>query len=296
MVELLLTAGADALLLDSRIGVSALHRAAIGGSVAVARLLLDHGAFVNQQAPLDGQTPLWDAVLYKHLPMVCFLLDRGADPDLAAMGGITPGDLEPFFLGDDFTPYRCAIEGARTRRSEQACESLRVAALDGDASAVRELVRLGADVDRVAPDGNTPLLDAARAGHAEVVEVLLAAGADPRVVDHGNMKATPAHKAAYMGHAEVMRVLVDDERLELDARGPFNGYTALHDAIWHGHIETARVLVDAGARLDLTALDGRTPLQMARALGYSEIVAILEQAVTTAPTERCGDDSPPGAR
>jgi uncharacterized protein len=275
MVELLLAAGADPLLLDTRMGASSLHKAAIGGAVEVARVLLDHGAFVNQQAPLDGQTPLFDAVLYKHLPMVEFLLDRGADPELGALGGVTPADLEPFFLGEDFGPYREAIERARRRRAERARDPLRLAALAGDANRVRELVDGGVDIDRIAPDGNSPLLDAAREGHADVVEVLLAAGADPRVVDQGNMKATPAHKAGYMGHAEVARLLVADPRLELDAQGPFNGYTALHDAIWHGHTETARVYIEAGARLDLRALDGRTPVEMARDWGYPQIVEML---------------------
>jgi ankyrin repeat protein len=279
MVELLLTAGADPLLLDTRMGASALHKAAIGGVVEVARVLLDHGAFVNQRAPLDGQTPLFDAVLYKHLPMVKYLLDRGADPDLGALGGIAPGDLEPLFLGDDFSPYREAIEQSRRDRAERADDPLRLAALEGDATRVRELIEAGAAVDRIALDGNTPLLDAARLGHADVVRVLLEAGADPRVVDQGNMKATPAHKAGYMGHADVAHLLVADPRLELDAQGPFNGYTALHDAIWHGHLETARVYVEAGARLNLRALDGRTPVEMARDYGYPEIVDMLEEAL-----------------
>jgi ankyrin repeat protein len=130
----------------------------------------------------------------------------------------------------------------------------------------------------MAPDGNTPLLDAAREGHTEVVRILLEAGADPRITDRGNMKATPAHKAGYMGPADVARLLVADPRLELDAQGPFNGYTPVHDAIWHGHTETARVYIDAGARLDLRALDGRTPLEMAREYGYPEIVELLRRA------------------
>jgi ankyrin repeat protein len=279
MVELLLASGADPLLLDTRMGASALHKAAIGGVVEVARVLLDHGAFINQRAPIDGQTPLFDAVLYKRLPMVEYLLERGADPDLQALGGFTPGDLEPFFLGDDFGPYGEAIERHRRRREERAADPLRQAALNGDPAKVRELIEAGVELNRMAPDGHTPLLDAAREGHADVVKALLEAGADPRIVDQGNMKATPAHKAGYMGHAHVARLLVADPRLELDAQGPFNGYTALHDAIWHGHVETARIYIDAGARLDLRALDGRTPLQMARDYGYSEIVEMLESAL-----------------
>jgi uncharacterized protein len=278
MVELLLTAGADPLLPDTRMGASPLHKAAIGGVVEVAELLLARGAFIDQRAPIDGQTPLFDAVLYKRLAMTEFLLDRGADPDLPAMGSVTPGDLEPFFLGDDFTAYGEAIERARKRREQEANYPLRLATLAGDANEVQQLIDAGVEVDRMAPDGHTPLLDAAREGHTELVRTLLEAGADPRIVDQGNMKATPAHKAGYMGHADVARLLVADPRLELDAQGPFNGFTPLHDAIWHGHTETARVYIDAGARLDLRALDGRTPLEMARDYDYPEIVELLEHA------------------
>lgn len=108
--------------------------------------------------------------------------------------------------------------------------------------------------------------------------MLLEAGADPRIVDGGNMKSSPAHKAGYMGHAEVARILAADPRLELDTRGPYNGYTPLHDAVWHGHLETARAYIEAGARLDLRALDGRTPLEMARVYGYPHLVEVLERA------------------
>lgn len=89
------------------------------------------------------------------------------------------------------------------------------------------------------------------------------------------MKATPGHKAAYMGHSQVARRLVENDNLELDAQGPYNGYTALHDAVWHGHTSTVRVLVEAGVRTDLRGLDGRTALDMAREYGYEEIVALL---------------------
>jgi ankyrin repeat protein len=289
MVELLLAAGADPLLPDSRMGTHALHQAAIGGVVEVARLLLEHGAFIDQRAPLDGQTPLWDAVLYKRLPMAEFLLDRGADPDVPALAGLRPGDLEPLFLDDDFVPYRDIIEQCRQRRAERNDDPLRIAVRDGDAPKVAELIASGADVNRIAPDGNTPLLDAAIAGHADVVRVLLEAGADPRIVDQRNMKATPAHKAGYMGHADVARALVADPRLELDAQGPFNGYTALHDAIWHGHVETAQVYIAAGARLDLRALDGRTPLDMARDYGYPDIVDLLQRTLDRGQTDADAD-------
>ena len=121
----------------------------------------------------------------------------------------------------------------------------------GDLDAVTaELARPDVDVNVVSVDGFTPLMIASQDGRVDLVEVLLEAGADARIVDP-LMKATPGHKAGYRGHADVARVLCQASNLELDAQGPYNGYTALHDAVWHGHLEPARCFVQAGARLDL---------------------------------------------
>jgi ankyrin repeat protein len=290
MVELLLTAAADPLLLDTRMGASALHKAAQSGVIDAARLLLDHGAFIDQQAPIHGHTPVVDAAWHKRLPMVRFLLERGASPDIHPHA-YTVDQLFDFGFGDDdVVPYREAFDRARRRRADRASNPLRTAALGGDVEAVRAAIADGAAVNQMSVDGHTPILDAAREGHADVVALLLESGADPRIVDQGNMKATPAHKAGYMGRTDVMRLLVADLRLELDAQGPYNGYTALHDAVWHGHTDTARVVIDAGARLDLRDLYGRTPLDMARDYGYSELVDLLERAEGARPAADAPDD------
>src|SRR5437764_1317315 len=62
MVDKLLTAGADVHAVDSSMGASALHFAAQGGVVDVARMLLDAGAFVNLQSATVGLTPLINAI------------------------------------------------------------------------------------------------------------------------------------------------------------------------------------------------------------------------------------------
>ncbi|WP_426131499.1 ankyrin repeat domain-containing protein [Pararhizobium sp. PWRC1-1] len=77
MVEILLTARADVLAIEPRMGATALHKAAQSGNTDVIRLLLDHGAFIDQQSPVLGHTPLMDAVLHKHAEAVRYLLERG---------------------------------------------------------------------------------------------------------------------------------------------------------------------------------------------------------------------------
>ena len=127
-----------------------------------------------------------------------------------------------------------------------------------------------------ANDGYTPLHVAARDGYAEIVRELLQAGANPRLGD-GLMKATPGHKAGYQGHAEAARALVAQGGLEMEAQGAYNGFTALHDAVWHGHTETARVFLDASARLDLRSQTGTTPLELAIEYGYHDIAAMIQK-------------------
>lgn len=272
MTELLLTAGADPLLLDTVMGSSSLHKAAQSGVVDVARLLLDQGALIDLQAPTHGHTPLIDAAWHKRTAMVAFLLERGADPDIAAHGGY---DAASLLGGDDVLPeIHEVVEATRAHRRERNAAPLRLAALRGDAAGIRRALREGADVNERAVDGHTPLLDAAREGHVEAATELLSAGADPRIVDH-LMKATPAHKAAYMGHAGILRLLAGQADPQLDVQDPYNGDTALHDATWHGHLEAAEALLAAGARTDIRGSDGRTALDLAREYGYEQLVALL---------------------
>lgn len=271
IVARLLAAGADPLLLDTHMGASSLHRAAQGGVVEIAGLLIEHGAFVDQQAPTHGHTPLIDASWHKRVTMVRFLLGSGANPDIQAHGGYDAATL--LDDGDVHPDIHSAITEERELRADRNRSALRLASLEGDVDGVRSALRSGANVDERAVDGHTPLLDAAREGHVEVVADLLAAGADPLIVDH-LMKATPGHKAAYMGHAEVVRLLAENG-VDLDAQGPYNCYSALHDAAWHGHADAARMLIGAGARTDLRGLDGRTAGDMAVEYGYDEIASIL---------------------
>jgi len=80
-------------------GATLLHLAAEYGNVDAARLLLDRGADVNARAEIDaggvgGQTPVFHAAsqFYDYgLPMVQFLVERGADLGLRAK---LPGHYE----------------------------------------------------------------------------------------------------------------------------------------------------------------------------------------------------------
>ncbi len=294
MVDKLLTAGADVHALDSSMGASALHFAAQSGVVDVAGMLLDAGAFINLQSATVGLTPLINAIWAKQAPMVRYLLQRGAAIDVKThLGGATAWD----FVGDDvlwtagFTNPEKETWGReiRTLLEEQkakdaaalARQPLMAAVAAGVLKAVRRALAAGADVNEKSPvlvngnDGQTPLLVACFLGHAEIVGALLEAGANPRINDY-LLKATPLHKAAYAGRPAALLALRERGGGEINAQGPYNGYTAMHDAVWHGHPEALEVILDwPGVRFDLRGLDGRTAEELARDLGYAEMAGMI---------------------
>ncbi len=272
-VSALLQAGADIHVVDGAMGVSALHRAAQAGSVPILTALLDRGAYIDQQSAVNGHTPLLDACFYKRYAAIDFLLRRGANMALRNTLGLTPMDWA-LRQKDDKIKALLQEQGRRDADLTQK-QALLAAVRANDLARVKQLVGQGADVDQVARDGNTPLLIAAKFGYTEIIRTLLEKGADPNKVDR-LMKATPGHKAGFFGHAEITRLLVK-HGLKLDAQGPYNGYTALHDALLNRHEETAEVLIRAGASVTIKGIDGKSPRDLAQAMGLTRLLGLMKR-------------------
>ena len=153
--------------------------------------------------------------------------------------------------------------------------ALMKAVQNNDVSAVKKLIAEGVNVSELDANQDAPLVMAAYEGRAEIVKLLLEAGADVTAVDPG-MRATALHAAAYAGRTEAARLLIQ-YHIDINKQGPNNGYTALHDAIWQNHIETAEVIINAGANLNLKSHSGETPLQFARSKNRREIAAMIER-------------------
>ena len=292
MVELLLTAGADGLAIEPRMGATALHKAALSGNPDVVELLLDHGAFIDQQSPVLGHTALMDAVVYKHEDVVRLLLKRGARTAIRNHWHEKALDIARRDGLDTIMRLIEARDGADD--DEVRAQTLVPAIKAGDLEEVERLIAAGAAVNARLPmvgspdDDYTPLAVAAREGHADIVRALLDAGANPRRAI-GLFGGTALHEACYFGHADVVRAMTEERAgmraSELDAQGAYNGMTPLHDAVWHGHLEAARALVDAGHPLDLRTHAGLTPREVAVLYGYDDLARFLadsEQAWASA--------------
>ena len=149
MVDLLLTAGADGLAIEPRMGATALHKGAQSGNADVIGLLLDHGAFIDQQSPVLGNTPLMDAVLHKHEEAVQLLLDRGARTVIRNHWQQTALDLAQ---QDGFDGIARLIEAKDEADAEQVSALAFAAAIKaGDIGEVERLIAAEAPVNERAP-------------------------------------------------------------------------------------------------------------------------------------------------
>ena len=139
----------------------------------------------------------------------------------------------------------------------------------GNISAVRSLVKAGADANEPGADGSTPLIWAVRSANADITDVLLAAGAKPDAVSR--YRVTPLNIAAEMGNAAILESLLA-AGADVHARNR-RGQEALHAAscgspgsrIWNPSAQTATImrLVEAGADPNVHDKSGVSPLHKA---------------------------------
>ena len=157
---------------------------------------------------------------------------------------------------------------------------LHVATFKKNRDAITALVKAGADINAKESDRYDAVTIAAVADDVGTLRMLLQLGASAKQIT-SRYDGTALIAAAHLGHDLVVKMLID-------AGAPLDhvnnlGWTALIEAIVLGnggsrHTETLRALVHAGAKLDIADRNGQTPLALARAHGYKNMVQILEKA------------------
>ena len=157
---------------------------------------------------------------------------------------------------------------------------LHVATFARHPAAIRALARAGANLGALDNDRYDAVTIAAVADDGESLRALLAEGASARLIT-SRYDGTALIAAAHLGHAGIVGQLIA-AGAPLDHVNNLH-WTALIESIVLGdggprHVATLRALVDARASLSLSDREGRTPLALARARGYAEMIRILEGA------------------
>ena len=155
-------------------------------------------------------------------------------------------------------------------------DPIHYAAKSGDIAGVQAELDRGVDVNAKSEGGSTPLHGAAEGGHGEIVELLIAAGADlhARTVPMlGGGGWTPLHSAARQGHREIVELLISNGS-DVNSKDS-TGKSSLHDAALEGHKEIVELLIIKGADLNTESGYYGTPLHVAAGIGHEEIVELL---------------------
>lgn len=149
VIEKLLDDGAD---IDMTLQRTALHAAAELGNLEIVELLIDRGADVNLK-DVHGRVPMFVASVNHHPEVAMRLAEAGTDPSVLTTDGST---------------------------------LLMAAVRAEDVELARRVLDLGVDVNVARPKKQhaTALMMAAGKGDPELVELLLAHGADPGVANH----------------------------------------------------------------------------------------------------------------
>ena len=217
-VKLLLARGAQVNAKDEE-GTTALTRAVDRGDVESVEALLKAGADGLNVQNQDGETLLMRAVSEGRTDLAKLLLARGADVSLVDVLGNTVSLLAyEKGLSEIEALSRSALPVELTPAVRNAW--LRAAVRKKDELKVKELLATGADANHQYAIGyrhpdikTTVLIDAVKVGHAGIVQLLLARGADPSVEgllygsEHGLKYGTALEAAQSSPNPEILALL-----------------------------------------------------------------------------------------
>lgn len=251
LISLLLEAQATVDIKDIN-GMRPLHYAAWQGKVEPVRLLLRAAASVNM-ASLDGQIPLHLSAQYGHYEVSEMLLQHQSNPCLINKAKKTPLDL--------------ACEFGRLKVAQLLLNShMCVALLEGQSK------------DTSDPNYTTPLHLAAKNGHKEIIRQLLKAGIE---INRQTKTGTALHEAALYGKTEVVRLLLQGG-IDVNIRNTYN-QTALdivnQFTTSHASKDIKQLLREASGILKVRALKDFWNLHDPTALNIraGDIITVLEQ-------------------
>lgn len=219
--------------------------------LSFVKKLVSLGAEVNRPSS-TGETPLYCAVACERLDTVNYLLEMGADPNIARSDkkhknsitnkalGITPIyyaaergliDIMKALLQKKADPNRVSAEGV---------SPLHMAAQEGQVEAVELLINSGAKINALTEWKDTPLLSALFKQREREAQKLIERGAN---VVHKNKNGLDALLVAASKNMHALIPQLISRGSDLNSVDN-NGNSSLMAAVMNGHAEAVKKLLD----------------------------------------------------
>lgn len=221
--------------------------AAGDGDVRLVRSMLDEGIGVNiQPSHHKGWTALMAAATSGKADVVRLLLSRGANPNVTLDDGETPlYQAAQSFFGENRPRVREIVE---------------------------ELIKVGAMIDTRTKEGTTPLMRYAWVKMPEIVSLLLAAKANPFLVDKEG-RSSFQYAVANNDSRSTELLLPFFKELNKPDR---NGETCLMWTNWGERTEALKILLAAKADPNVrNPKDGTSPLMISAQRLFRDEVRLL---------------------
>ena len=237
-------------------GLTALTFATRANSLETVKTLLAAGVDIDQPTSY-GWTPLLVATQNRFYQLGSYLLDHGANPNKTNNGA--------------WTPLYLAVDNRNIEGGDYPTRKGDMDHLDF----IKKLLDKGADVNArikdntdkrtvftsmwLNEDGATPFLRASQSSDLEVMRLLLAHGADPKIMTVNDVTALQVaagigwvegntYEWSEQANVEAVKLLLElgiDPNIQAET-----GRTALHGAGHKGRTAVIQMLVDHGAKLD----------------------------------------------
>jgi ankyrin repeat protein len=306
IVECLLKAGANPHCGST--STTALGLAAENGAAEILQLLLARRVDVNTPIAPDGWTALLAAIQNGHRAIVQLLVTAGANVNVWSRGE-TPVILAAKCEERDIYNYLYPIvntairlcadrdgehllqatQKRRIRQQNRPVEKFIEMATEGNIAEITRAIEIGIEIDELGSKGHTALMVAAYYGHRSVVNVLLAAGADPNLLSDDNglgagMTALMLTAGSFFAsnRQQIAKLLIAGGA-DVNQRG-VGGKTAIFYAALagSGYQDCVETLIAAGADLDLHNDRGHTVLtSVATAENYSMLNLLMQAGAST---------------
>ena len=200
---------------------------------------------------------------------------------LAAMPGALAGALAGFFMGNAHISWKRNAYAREIAEGREALADLIKQRESESRHYGRSLLFSDHEEDSGGEDeGAQPEPDIhgyARMGWASLVEKEIAKGVSTELENNESWGSTPLHRACANSNADVVKVLIG-AGANVNAANRLHGFSPLHCAAGAGSSEGVKMLLDAGARIDAKDKYGSIALHRASVGGDPETIRMLVEA------------------